>query len=126
MQLINDASVMHVVRKFIAAMMAVSLLFVTAMPTVSAAACAMPDMGNTADSMQVEPVSQLIDWQDCVIECGCRVDNHIDGMPHQLAPHALSMTGGYEAPAMQQGITMAEAELVARLFAFSPPPPRSI
>jgi len=126
MQMLNDASVMHVNRKFTAAMMAVSLLLVTAMPTVSAAACAMPGMDNASQSMQIEPVTPNIDWQDCVIECGCRIDNHIDGMPHQLAPHALSMTGSHQAPAMNPGIALAEPALTALLLPFSAPPPRSI
>jgi len=126
MQILNDASVMHVIRKFTAVMMAFSLLLVTAMPTVSAAACAMPGMGNATDGMQVEPVRQIIDWQDCVIECGCRIDNHIDGMPHQLAPYALSMDSDDSAPAIKQGITMIEPAFTSRLLSLSPPPPRSI
>jgi len=126
MQLLNDASVMHVIRKFTAVMLAASMLLVTAIPTVSAAACAMPGMGNAIDSMQVEPATPIIDWQDCVIECGCRIDNHIDGMPHQLAPHALSMDSNEIAPSIKHGIAMAEPELTARLLSFSPPPPRTI
>jgi len=117
---------MHVMRKFTAAIMAVSMLLVTALPTVSVAACAMPGMGNASQGMQIEPVTPLIDWQDCVVECGCRIDNHIDGMPHQLAPHALSMTSGEIAPSIPQGVAMTEFQLTARLLSFSTPPPRSI
>jgi len=126
MQSLNDASVMYVIRKFTAAIVALSLLLVTAMPTVSAAACAMPGMSGMAEQMQAEPAAPLIDWLDCVIECGCRMDNHIDGMPHQLAPHALSMTGSHQAPAMNPGIALAEPALTALLLPFPVPPPRSI
>ncbi len=116
---------MHVIRKFTAAMMAVLLLLVTAMPTMSAAACAMPGMDNATENMQVEPATPIIDWQDCYIECSCRINNHIDGMPHQLAPHALSMDSYHVASAINQAITMAEPAFTSEPMPFPAPPPRS-
>jgi len=127
MQLGNDTSVMQVIRKFTAAIMALSLLLVSTVPAVSAASCAMPGMNaGMSESVQVEPVAALIDLQDCYIECGCRIDNHLDGMPHQLAPHALSMQGTAMAPDMSHVITMPVAGLTSRILPFSTPPPRTI
>ena len=122
----NDASVMQVIRKFTAAMMAASMLFVSSIPAVSAAACDMPDMGDATESMQVETVMPLIDWNDCYIECGCRIDHHLDGMPHQLAPHALSTDVSSDLTIPAHSISMAMPALAARLLSLSTPPPRSI
>jgi len=121
---------MHVIRKFTAAIMAVSLLLVSTVPAISATTCQMPgdmqDAGTAVESMQTESVTPLIDWQDCYIECGCRIDNHLDGMPHQLAPHTLSMGGENVVPVMSHVITIAEAALISRFLPFSTPPPRTI
>jgi len=130
MGLFNGASVMHVIRKFTAAIMAVSLLLVSTVPAVSAAACQIPgdmqEMGTTVESMQSESVTPLIDWQDCYIECGCRIDNHLDGMPHQLAPHTLSMGDAAIVSFSNLGITDVMPVLTSWLLPFSPPPPRTI
>jgi len=118
---------MHVIRKFTAAMMALSLLLVSSVPAVSAASCAMPAMdAGMSESVQIEPVAALIDLQDCYIECGCRIDNHLDGMPHQLAPHVLSMDAASVSVALSSVIVMAAPALNSRWLSFSPPPPRTI
>ncbi|MFQ5346073.1 MAG: hypothetical protein ACE5DZ_08985 [Mariprofundus sp.] len=122
----NDASVMQVIRKITAVMMAASMLFVSCIPAVSAAACDMPGLGDAVESMQVESVMPLIDLGDCYIECGCRIDHHLDGMPHQLAPHALSMDVSGVPSVSANSISMAIPTLTARLLPFSTPPPRSI
>jgi len=96
----------------------------------------MPGMGESAqqmpiDKMQIEQmkteaVTPLIDLQDCYIECGCRVYNHLDGMPHQLAPHTLSLASDETAAAASNPIATAIRILSSRVYTFSPPPPRSI
>jgi len=66
----------------------------------------------------------LIDWQDCCIECGCRVDNQLDGMPHQLAPHALSLTE-FVFGHNEHDVGMTIVPLLIPLYLFpSPPPPK--
>jgi len=121
-----DAAVMHVIHKFVAAMMAVSLLLVSTVPMVSAAVCDMPGMNGAKVAMQIEPVAPLIDLQDCYIECGCRVDNHFDGMPHQLAPHTPSQDESMQFSAMHPAVMIATAVLTVRLSTFPTPPPRTI
>jgi len=121
-----DAAVMHVIHQFVAAMMAVSLLLVSTIPMVSAAVCDMPDTNMDMVAMQIEPVAPLIDLQDCFIECGCRVDSHFDGMPHQLAPHTPSQDESMQFSAVHPAVMMATAVLTARLSAFPTPPPRTI
>jgi len=117
---------MHVIRKFVAAMMAVSLLLVSTVPTVSAAVCDLPGMGGVTDNIQIEPAMVQTDLADCYIECGCRIDNHIDGMPHQLAPHALSSDTASVASDLNHAIAFATPALSSRWLSFPPPPPRSI
>jgi len=130
MHLFNSASVMHLIRQIVAAIMAVSILLVTAVPTVSVAMCALPDMGGMteqmAEQMQTESIVPTMNGQDCYIECGCRIDTHMDGMPHQLAPHALSMNSAEPMPVSSHGIINNAPALIARLLSFSPPPPRTI
>jgi len=130
MGLFNSASIMHVMRKFTAAIMAVSLLLVSTVPAVSAVACEMPgdmqETGAAVERMQTETVTPIIDWQDCYIECGCRVDNHLDGMPHQLAPHVLSMGAASSVSFSSFGIIDIMPALTSWLLPFSPPPPRTI
>jgi len=130
MQLLNSVLVMHLIRQCVAAIMAVSILLVTAVPTVSAAMCALPDMGSMAEQMQeqmqTESVTPPMNGQDCYIECGCRIDRHLDGMPHQLAPHALSMNGAELMAVSGHVIIHNPPLLIAWLPSFSPPPPRSI
>jgi len=126
MLLHNDAAVMHVLRKFVAAMLALSLLLISAVPMVSATVCAMPGMNMAGQEMQIEPVSPLNDGQDCYIECGCRVDNHLDGMPHQLAPHTLSLDSFDSQFAVNRAITHTLPVFTSRLLLFPSPPPRSI
>jgi len=108
-------------RKFMAAMMAFSLLFVSTVPTAAAVVCDMPDMAGAMQAMDVIP---SINGQDCFIECACSIDTQLDGMPHQLAPHALS--AGYDAIAWLAGgaIAMPEPMAVPWLLPLYPPPPR--
>jgi len=121
---------MHLIRQCVAAIMAVSILLVTAVPTVSAAMCALPDMSPMAEQMteqmQIQPVTPTMNRQDCYIECGCRIDTHIDGMPHQLAPHTLSMNGAELMAVSGHVIIHNPPTLIAWLPSFSPPPPRTI
>jgi len=121
---------MHLIRQTVAAIMAVSILLVTAVPTVSAAMCALPDMSPMAEQMveqmHIQPVTPAMNGQDCYIECGCRIDTHLDGMPHQLAPHALSMDAEPVSITLNPAIVMAMPALNTRWLAASPPPPRSI
>jgi len=121
---------MHLIRQCVAAIMAVSILLVTAVPTVSAAMCALPDMAGMseqmAEQMNTEAVTPAMNGQDCYIECGCRIDSHLDGMPHQLAPHALSMNSAEQVAVSGHAIIHHAPVLIARLLSFSPPPPRSI
>jgi len=121
---------MHLIRQYVAAIMAISILLVTAVPTVSAAMCALPDMGAMAEQMQeqmqTESVTPPMNGQDCYIECGCRIDRHLDGMPHQLAPHALSMNAEPMSITLNPAIFMAMPALNTRWLSVSPPPPRTI
>jgi len=121
---------MHLIRQTVAVVMAFSILLVTAVPTVSAAMCALPDMAGMseqmAEQMNTESVTPAMNGQDCYIECGCRTDAHVDGMPHQLAPHALSMNSAEQISISNHGIINNAPVLIARLLSFSPPPPRSI
>jgi len=118
--------------KFIAAMMAISMLLVSTIPTATAVICDLTgNMSGTASSMgainlQAEPAAALIDWQDCYIECGCRINNQLDGMPHQLAPHAWSLDSFDVAPAVKHVIIIAEPVFTSRRLPFPTPPPRSI
>jgi len=81
------------------------------------------DMNRPGRESQVEPASPLIDWHDCYIECVCRLDTHLDGMPHQLAPHALSLAG-FDVGLTVTDVNMAVVQgLIARdLFPPTPPP----
>jgi len=83
----------------------------------------MPDIDISDMAMQVEPVSPLIDLQDCYIECGCRIDNHLDGMPHQLAPHALSLAGFDTKLTIQDAVIIDIPALLPRHLSFPAPPP---
>jgi len=129
--LYNDAPVMHVIRKFVAATLALALLLISSVPVTSAVACRMDgmqssEMSMSEPAMQIEPVSPLVDGQDCFIECGCRIDNHLDGMPHQLAPHALSMNTVGRVAVSGHLMSTPAPTLIARPLALSPPPPRTI
>jgi len=132
--LYNDAPVIHVFRKFVAATLALSLLLISSVPVASASACrmdgmqasdmamsnlTMPDM-----SMQIEPISPLIDGQDCYIECGCRIDTHLDGMPHQLAPHALTLTASDAVHSVADADMTLLSTLIQRYIVSPSPPPK--
>ncbi len=123
---------MHVIRKFVAATLALTLLLISSVPVTSAATCRMMDGMRASDTamsklaMQIEPVSPLIGWQDGYIECGCRIDTHLDGMPHQLAPHALSMNSDTDATAFTTVAVTPAPALTGRTLSFSPPPPRTL
>lgn len=67
-------------------MMAFTLLFVSMVPPVPATTCPMPC---AVQPLNVVEVTRMPDRHDCYVECGCRMDNHIDGMPHQLATHLI-------------------------------------
>jgi len=123
------APMMHVLRKFVATMLALSLLLISSVPLVSAATCDMPNMDMNGMNMkmnmamQIEPVTPQVDVQDCCIECGCRIHNDLNGMPHQLAPHALSQAES-EVVVNMADIDMADVPtLIARHLFFPPPPP---
>ncbi len=117
---------MQLFRKYLAAIMAVSILLVTALPGMPAAACEMPGMSGLTAQMQmkpqIEPVTPFIGGQECYVECGCRIDNHIDGMPHQLAPHALSTAADVIAQTALLVVGHAP-QLSARLQSQPAPPP---
>lgn len=116
----------HLLRRVTAVMMTLSILLVTTVPTVSAATCDMPGMDGVSQQTAAEQTTSLFDWQECYIECGCRVDNHIDGMPHQLAPHTLFAADFQSLPVINRLIGSAEAMLSSRPLPFAPPPPRTI
>jgi len=119
---------MRILHKFVAAMMAVSLLLISTVPVAPAATCDLSamhsaDMNRPRRETQVESASPLIDWHDCYIECSCRIDNHLDGMPHQLAPHALSLTGlNVGLTAMDVDINVVPGLIARHLFPPTPPP----
>jgi len=116
---------MHILRKFVAAMLACSLLLISSVPLVSAATCDMPGM-NMKDmnlAMQVEPVIPQVGLLNCCIECGCRIHNNLNGMPHQLAPHALSQAESEVVVNMADVDMVAVPTLIARHLFFPPPPP---
>jgi len=119
---------MYGVRKFVAAMMALSLLLISSVPVLSAATCDMADanmndMNIVESEMQIEAPAPLIDWQDCYIECICHVNDHMDGMPHQLAPHVLSMSGFIDGFVVPDADMPAAPAFILRHLFFPPPPP---
>jgi len=76
--------------------------------------------------MKTESVTPTMNGQDCYIECGCRINSHLGGMPHQLAPHALSMDAESMSITLNPVIFMAVPTLNTHWLSFSPPPPRTI
>jgi len=84
------------------------------------------DMNMSDQAIQLESAAPLIDVQDCYIECGCRMNNHLDGMPHQLAPYTLSLAGFDTRLAVHRVGVLTVAVFTPRLLPFPSPPPRSI
>lgn len=84
---------MHVLNKLCAVCLAFTLLFVSTVPLVANASCTMmpmqQGMGHAMDMQNFKCACPLDDVR-CVIECGCRFTTHLDGMPHQLAPHLIT------------------------------------
>ena len=105
-------------------MLAISLLLISSVPLSSAETCDMPGMAmGKGSSMLVEPAIKQVDLQGCYFECSCHVDNHIDGMPYQLAPYALFLSGLEIAPTTAVNNMAIAPALTARLlFPPSPPP----
>jgi len=103
--------------------MAFTLLFVSMVPLVPAETCHMSGMDQ---AMQAEVVAPMIDWQECYIQCACRFDNHMDGMPHQLAPHLIrDVISLYHGSAALVSIVYLLI-LPGFIPQHSPPPPREV
>lgn len=108
-------------------MLALSLLLVSSIPLVSAVECGLPDLNmsgmNMLDmEMQAEATLPQIDGQDCYIECSCHVGNQLGGIPHQLAPYALSLVES-EFNVSIADVDMATVPALKPRHLFFPPPP---
>ena len=119
----------HLLRKSIASALALALLLVSSLPTASAMACMMMDTMEMQMSMEA-PLPILSDADttlpDCYIECGCRLDNHLDGMPHQLAPHLVAMQREAVPPLADHAALRSIDRLTARLHVIDTPPPQTL
>jgi len=124
----RSAMVMHRLRKFVATMMALSLLLISSIPAVSVMAsdisdCDLSNINNTEQEVQAEHASLLNDWHDCYIDCGCGMGQHLDAMPHQLAPHVLPLSISILEPSVTGvELTVVSGLMPRSLFPPSPPP----
>ena len=92
-------------------------------------ACMMMDTMEMQMSMEA-PLPILSDADttlpDCYIECGCRLDNHLDGMPHQLAPHLVAMQREAVPALADHAALRSMNHLTARLRVIDTPPPQTL
>jgi len=107
--------VFFIFRKFFVVTVVLSLLLVSAVPIASAMQCAENDDISISDTNSV--------MSDCCIECGCHVDNHLDGMPQQLAPHVLSLSASIDRLGSIGDIRFADPVFIPRFLFFPTPPP---
>jgi len=113
-------------RKWLALTTIFALLTVSSVPLVSAEACFMPGMQSMNNQNDLSALSRMGETADCFIECGCRLHQNIDSLPHLLAPHAASFSA---VNAVVLLADVPEATLTVfepRLLSFPLPPPRYI
>lgn len=63
--------------------------------------------------------------QHCRIECGCGCHRDLDGMPHQLAPHAVAMTAIMAERHVQFAPTASLFPIIPAFIAVNTPPPKA-
>ncbi len=116
----NNDSLSHAMRRVLSVLIAFSLLMVSSVPMVSAAAvCVSSDAEMAAhhpddQTMHHAMLSDRSHHQavhvgadTACLECGCGCHRGIDFLPHLLAPHAFAM------PAFVSDSTMQRVEMVS-------------
>jgi len=114
------------IRKCMALATIFALLTVSSVPLVSAEACFMPSMQSMNNQNNLSALSRMGETADCFIECGCRLHQNIDSLPHLLTPHAASFSAASAVVLLADVPEAVQAVFEPRLLSSPLPPPRYI